>query len=319
MSRDVLCAEAPGSFPRGQYIRETEEMELNDSTFSFMPVANNRSAPERTRMEPGEYRATCTAIRPPEVYRAFKRWYMRVDFAIHGDGQVMSKYINLGIGEKPNMQLGPRTDYYKLWVQAVGRKPEHNEPMDPARIVGVDFLVTVGDKSHGGAGEVYSTVESVRRELERRSEPERLNEPDRCVEAPLLVSQNNSSPENSNELERSSESKRLSELERLEEPEERGASYETPEVQRQRGTRKEPHETQVRSDASDSLGSISQELSTACSIGGLEPEVITGSLEEVYLSPVQQAYCDGLSPEDKATYLTNVLEYKREQGLKQAA
>jgi hypothetical protein len=100
------------------------------------------------------------------MFREFHRWYMRVDFAIHNDGTIVSKYINLGTGKEANGQLGPRTNYYKLWTLAVGRKPEQNETMDPALIVGVEFMVTVGDKNREEDGEAYSTVESVRRELE---------------------------------------------------------------------------------------------------------------------------------------------------------
>ena len=142
---------------------------MNDIGFSFMPVANTDASHERTRIEPGEYRATCIAVKPPELYRAFTRWYMRVDFSIHETGEVVSKYINLGVGKEPNAQLGPRTDYYKLWSQAVGRKPAKNEVMDPARIIGVELLVMVADKHHGGDGEPYSMVQSVRRELEALS------------------------------------------------------------------------------------------------------------------------------------------------------
>ena len=139
---------------------------MNSTT--FMPQATTRI--ERPRIAPGEYRATCTAISQPMMYSKFKRWYMRVDFAIHGDGSIVSKYINLGEGKEPNTMHGFRTDYFKLWSAAMGRKPEKNEPMDPAKIVGVEFLVMTTDKKLGRAGEAYSVVESVRREPERLSE-----------------------------------------------------------------------------------------------------------------------------------------------------
>jgi hypothetical protein len=121
-------------------------------------------------MEPGEYRATCTAVRNPEQYRAFNRWYLKVDFSIQDDGSVVSKYINLGGGQEPTTGLGPRSDFYKLWAAAMGRRLEKNEPMDLSKIVGMEFWVTVGDKQHGGDGEAYSTVQSV-----RRLEPEALS------------------------------------------------------------------------------------------------------------------------------------------------
>ena len=139
------------------------------AAFSFIPIANTNASHERTRLEPGEYKATCTAIQPPAVYRAFSRWYMRVDFAIHDDGELVSKYINLGIGKQPNVQLGPRTEYYKLWAMAVGRRPANNEPLDPARIIGVTFIVTVGDQEHGSDEAIYSIVKSVRRDPEALS------------------------------------------------------------------------------------------------------------------------------------------------------
>lgn len=139
------------------------------AAFSFIPIADTNASHERTRLEPGEYKATCTAIHPPALYRAFSRWYMRADFAIHDHGVVVSKYINLGIGKQPNVQLGPRSDYYKLWAMAVGRKPKNNEPLDPARIIGMKFTVTVGDQEHGSDKAIYSRVESVRRELEALS------------------------------------------------------------------------------------------------------------------------------------------------------
>jgi hypothetical protein len=81
---------------------------VSSTAINFMPTAAHI---ERSRIEPGDYRATCTAVKPPELYRAFARWFMRVDFAIHDDGAVVSKYINLGFGNEPNTRLGPRTDY----------------------------------------------------------------------------------------------------------------------------------------------------------------------------------------------------------------
>src|SRR5665213_1107863 len=54
---------------------------------------------------------------------------------------------------------------------AVGRKPGENETMDPAKIIGAEFLVTVVDKEHGSGGGAYSRVESVRREPVADVEP----------------------------------------------------------------------------------------------------------------------------------------------------
>ena len=55
----------------------------------------------------------------------------------------------------------------------MGRSLEKYEVMDLSKIVGMDSLVSVGNREHGGdggGGEVYSTVQSV-----RRYEPEALS------------------------------------------------------------------------------------------------------------------------------------------------
>ena len=129
------------------------------SAFSFMPIA---TMTERTRIEPGHYKATLTAVRKPELYRAYNRWYLRIDFTIHETGEAVPKYVSLGSGKEHNLQLTPKTSYFKLWTLAVGRRPEKNEPMDPARMIGVEFLVEVADRQHED-GELYSRVKDVKR------------------------------------------------------------------------------------------------------------------------------------------------------------
>lgn len=118
---------------------------------AFLPMAVS------SLVAPGKYKATCTAVHQPELYRAFSRWYLRLDFAINDDGSIVSKYLNLGTGKEPNTQLGPRSDYYRLWSMAVGREPTKNEQMDPAKIIGVEFAVTVVSKQRHGGGE-YSVI-----------------------------------------------------------------------------------------------------------------------------------------------------------------
>lgn len=124
-----------------------------------MPVAS-----ERTRIEPGEYPATCTAVNPPTKYREFQRWYMRFDFTVHSTGEIVPKYINLGNGPEPNLQLSHRSDYYKLWTLAMGRSPEKGEPMDPTKIIGKALWVTVEDRNHQSDGQSYSRIQTLRRE-----------------------------------------------------------------------------------------------------------------------------------------------------------
>jgi hypothetical protein len=86
---------------------------------------------------------------------------MRFDFAVHETGEVISRYLNLG--QNPNSGLRSRSDYFKLWVMATGRKPQHGEPMDPTRIVGIEFWVIVVDREFGDGGGTYSVIESIKK------------------------------------------------------------------------------------------------------------------------------------------------------------
>jgi hypothetical protein len=135
--------------------------ETMDKLSGFMPVATS------SLVNPGRYQATCTEVHLPKVFRAYKRWYMRVDFAIHDDGSIVSLYLNLGDGTHPNTQLGSRSGYWRVWTVCVGRNPIKGEPMDPAKMLGAEVTVTVVTKERHGGGE-YSVVSEVKApELER--------------------------------------------------------------------------------------------------------------------------------------------------------
>ncbi len=123
---------------------------------SFIPTANNEAS--RVRIEPGVYKATCVEVHDPALYYEFQRWYVRVDFAIHEEGAVVSKYVNLDGGKTPRLDTKPRSDYYKLWTLAAGHKPAQREPMDPAIIKGLECRVKVIDKCLKETGEIYSAV-----------------------------------------------------------------------------------------------------------------------------------------------------------------
>jgi hypothetical protein len=112
----------------------------------------------RVRIEEGEYRATCTAVHPPAIFRGFGRVFRRVDFAIHDDGSIVSKYVNMASGDKINI----RSEYYKLWVATMGRRHEPGELLDLDVMVGKEFVVTVKDKVHKEVGDTYSVVTTLR-------------------------------------------------------------------------------------------------------------------------------------------------------------
>lgn len=132
-------------------------------------------------IEPGEYEAHCVAAHEPFEYKQFNRLVKRLDFVIHGSGEVLKKYLNLGPVAAPWKTLSSRSEYYKVWVASMGRKPKLDESISLDHIVGnaaIRFKVTVEDKKHQDDGYVYSVIGKVSRLVSnQRNEPEYYSVP----------------------------------------------------------------------------------------------------------------------------------------------
>jgi hypothetical protein len=153
------------------------------------------------RIAPGEYEAHCIAAHEPFEYKQFNRMVKRFDFVIHGSGEVLKKYVNLGPVDAPWKTISSRSEYYRLWTASMGRKPRPGEPLSLDHIVGnpaVQFTVSVEDKQHSD-GYTYSVIGKVRRLVLSGSE----NEPEyysvtQSLNNSISQSLNNSVPQSLN-------------------------------------------------------------------------------------------------------------------------
>ena len=143
------------------------------------------------RIEPGDYIATCVAVHPPIEFSQYERMSQRIDFAIEGDGTVLKKYCNLGPSKSPWKVVTPKSQYYKVWTAAMGRRPEPGEPITLDAIVGTRCRVTVVDKEHKEHGYIYSVVDKVRAVSQRADHPENPH----CLNASASHSLNVSVPQ----------------------------------------------------------------------------------------------------------------------------
>ena len=98
------------------------------------------------RVPPGIYRAVCTGWQGPQWVRAFRRWSIRLNFALLGCEADVSGFLNLGNDPK-RKSFGRRSNYYKLWCQANGEAPCKGQRMlrDTFIEPGLLYTLHVGD------------------------------------------------------------------------------------------------------------------------------------------------------------------------------
>jgi hypothetical protein len=138
--------------------------EISVPTFTFAIHDGGRTA----HIMAGEYQASCIRVNPPQLFRQYQRWYLRADFAIHGDGAIISKYFNLDREvytengkrlTRPVASLSTRSDLFKACAMVL--KLSAADRLDPAILVDpqLTFAVLVADKT--GDGGTYSVVDKV--------------------------------------------------------------------------------------------------------------------------------------------------------------
>ncbi|HEY1987687.1 MAG TPA: hypothetical protein VGG85_19890 [Terracidiphilus sp.] len=164
----------------------------------FLTVGEDQQQPHIT---PGEYEASCVKVHPePFEYKKYKRLVKRLDFVIHGSGEVLKKYVNMGMVENPWKVIPPRSEYHKVLVAALGKKPKAGEPacLDfIANNPSVQFVVTVEDRKHREEGYTYSVIGNVRRLNLGINHPE-YNSVSQCLNVSDSQLLNNSSTQSLN-------------------------------------------------------------------------------------------------------------------------
>jgi hypothetical protein len=120
------------------------------------------------RVSPGSYRAVCIGWQGPAWVRSFRRWSLRLEFSLLGDGTLVSGFYNLGNDpEKP--RLGRQSRIYAVWSQANGEAPRKGQQMTLETLSEEGLLYTVrvadatkdGNKADKPDALVYSRVTEV--------------------------------------------------------------------------------------------------------------------------------------------------------------
>lgn len=74
------------------------------------------------RVPPGIYQAACTGWQGPEWVLNFRRWSLRLNFALLDGEAEVSAFLNLGSDPK-RKSYGRRSKFFKAWCQANGETP----------------------------------------------------------------------------------------------------------------------------------------------------------------------------------------------------
>ena len=114
----------------------------------FNPTIDPKGAPEKVKIPPGKYPAACVSVADPRIYKAYNRWFLRVDFRVEDSAAVVSRYVNINEDDVPakmRTKFSPRTGYYKLCAAlAAGDGPID---FSPEKLIGRRALITVVDEN----------------------------------------------------------------------------------------------------------------------------------------------------------------------------
>jgi hypothetical protein len=109
----------------------------------------------------GEYQVLCLRA---VVYKdpRFRCWKCRLDCQFLTERQMVSGFLNLGTGDKPNASRG--SEYRRVWIMANGPQPRRRQALSKRIFIGKVFRVRIDDtlRKHDGrehiAAERYSTI-----------------------------------------------------------------------------------------------------------------------------------------------------------------
>lgn len=115
----------------------------------------------------GVYTVRAVRYQGPEWVRSYRRWSIRLEFALVHESVSVSAFYNLG--DDPNRyRVGRQSRFYKAWVIANGEHPRKGQLMDPnVFLEGQFFQVVVADSRKDAErkdkqpAEVYSVVTQI--------------------------------------------------------------------------------------------------------------------------------------------------------------
>jgi len=123
--------------------------------------------PDYPVLSPGVYTVRAVRYQGPEWVRSFRRWSVRLEFALVNESVSVSAFFNLG--DDPNgYRVGRQSRFYKAWVIANGEHPRKGQLMDlDVFLEGQFFQVVVADsgkdaeRKNKNPAEVYSIVTQI--------------------------------------------------------------------------------------------------------------------------------------------------------------
>jgi hypothetical protein len=125
---------------------------------SLEPICDDEQYP---RYEPATYDVRCIGA---EVYRdpRFRCWKCRLECQFLTERAVVSGFLNLGTGDKPNAGRG--SEYRRVWIMANAAQPKKRQVLSARVFEGKFFRVRIGDTERRYDGrehleaERYSTI-----------------------------------------------------------------------------------------------------------------------------------------------------------------
>ena len=125
------------------------------------------NGPDLPRIPAGEYQATCVGSQGPDWCRQYRRWSLRLEFALLDAGQYVSAFFNFG--DNPDgPAIGRKSRFFSAWVQANGELPRKGQRMGMEVFMeGQLYTVRVQDARQSGTGtdkadaEVYSRITDI--------------------------------------------------------------------------------------------------------------------------------------------------------------
>ena len=123
--------------------------------------------PDYPLLSPGQYTVRGRLTQGPEWVPTYRRWSLRVEFALVDEVGSVSAFFNFGQNRNGG-KLGRHSRYFKAWVTANGELPKRGQAMTPdVFLEGQFFQVEVANCDTDSEGnpkpdaEVYSRITKI--------------------------------------------------------------------------------------------------------------------------------------------------------------
>ena len=120
--------------------------------------------PDYPVLSAGLYTVRGVRFQGPEWVRSFRRWSLRIEFALVHESVSVSAFFNFG-NDPDAYRIGRQSRFYKAWVIANGEHPRKGQKMAPEVFLDGQFFeveVETSDRDSDGKpkqeAEVYSRI-----------------------------------------------------------------------------------------------------------------------------------------------------------------